>query len=92
MAELVNDVVIDPLENVYDALGLMEGQNAPALRLLVSAGAGAGLMWGIKPLVSFDASGKPLPWSVLDPTNPAATAFPWWMPAVLGGVVGGLLI
>ena len=90
MASSLDTWILDPVENGLDAVGLMQGQYAPAKRTLAGAALGAAIVWGIRPGICWSKDGKTLrPWS-LTSKDADATPLPWWaivaMPAVLLGV------
>lgn len=54
---ILDSVVIEPLENAFDAVGAMEGSMAPMKRAAIGAGLGYALAYGLKPAVAFDSQG-----------------------------------
>jgi hypothetical protein len=86
------DKVYDAIEGVYGSLGMMEGESAPAKRLLFTGALAGGAAWAIKPAASFDEKGAPRPWILTTPSHPRATYFPWFMWAGIGGLVGGFFV
>jgi hypothetical protein len=90
MGSTFDTLLIDPLEHGLDAIGLMQGEYAPAKRTLAGAAVGAAFVWGVKPRLAWSKDGKTLrPWS-LTSKDPDATIVPWWamvaIPAILLGV------
>ena len=81
MASL-DDMILDPLENAFDAVGAMQGEFAPLKRAAIGAAIGAGIAYGLKPAFAFDqTSGEPLPFALgSDAAN--STYFPYW--AIIG--------
>lgn len=91
MAQVVDDVLLDPIEGILDSVGLMEGELAPIKRFVVGGAIGAGIVFGAKPSLAFTADGQLRPWSVLsDDAN--ATPVPWWFMVGLPAVVLGVFI
>lgn len=86
------DKVYDAVEGVYDSLGMMKGESAPAKRLLFTGAVAGGLAYAIKPSASFDEKGQPRPWALTSPQHPRRTFFPWFFWAGIGGLVGGFFI
>lgn len=86
------DKVYDAVEGVYDSLGMMKGESAPAKRLLFTGALAGGLAYAIKPRASFDEKGNPRPWALTNPSHPRGTYFPWFMYAGIGGLVGGFFV
>jgi hypothetical protein len=86
------DKVYDAVEGVYDSLGMMKGESAPAKRLLFTGAVAGGLAYAIKPRVSFDEKGAARPWVLTSPSHPRATYFPWFMWAGIGGLLGGFFV
>lgn len=91
-SEGVLNKVYDAVEGIYDSLGMMRGESAPAKRMLFTAAVGGGLAYAIKPRVSFDAKGNARPWVLSSPQHPNATAFPWFLWAGIGGLIGGFFV
>lgn len=103
MADIINSVLDKPrpvsttekvwgsVEGVYAALGLMDGDAAPAKRMIVTAAIASGIVYAIRPKSAFDAQG-PRPWVLTSPADPRSTTAPWWLYAAAGGIFGGFFI
>lgn len=91
MAEVVDDVLLNPIESVLDSVGLMEGQLAPLKRATVGAVIGAGLVFVIKPKLAFTTDGNLRPWAAVS-DDPTATTIPWWAMVAVPVVILGILI
>lgn len=87
MASLT-DVVMDPIEDGFDKLGMMQGEAAPLKRAAVGGVLGYAIAYGIKPSFAFDAKGDPKPFG----TKKGETLFPAWGIVVLPAIVFGVLI
>lgn len=89
------EAIIEPVEGVFDAFGLMQGANAPLKRFITVAGLTGLAVYAIRPDFAFQG-GEPRPWSML--VGPHAregaqpTPTPWWMPSLIAGVVFSFLI
>lgn len=84
--------VVFQAEKVYGALGMMEGDSAPAKRLLFTAIMATGAVYAIRPSSSFDKNGRPRPWAITSPNHPHKTHLPWFLYAVAGGMFGGFFV
>jgi hypothetical protein len=84
----VTDAVIDPIEGVFDRLGMMQGEAAPLKRGAVGAVLGYGIAYGIKPGFAFDAKGDPKPFG----TKKGETLFPAWAIVITPAIIFGVLI
>jgi len=91
MASVIDDVVMDPIENALDAVGLMQGPLAPAKRTVVGAALGAAVTFAWKPEIAFNQDGTLRPWSAMS-EEPNATPMPWWMFVAFPALVLGVLI
>jgi hypothetical protein len=84
MASTIDDVILDPLESVFDAVGAMQGPLAPAKRAAIGAGLGYGILM-LKPSFACNPDGSYRPFILTaqtDADKQNATYFPWW--AVVG--------
>lgn len=84
MASVIDDIVLEPLESVFDALGAMQGSFAPAKRAAIGAGLGYGILM-LKPSFACNPDGSYRPFILTaqtDADKQNATIFPWW--AVVG--------
>lgn len=79
------------VEGVYSALGLMEGDSAPAKRMIVTGALASGVVYAIRPKSAFDAQG-PRPWILTSPADPRSTTAPWWLWAAAGAIFGGFFV
>lgn len=86
------DTVLDTVENAYDSIGLMRGEQAPMKRFLFTGGVLYTLVWLAQPRSMFDEAGNARAWSVISPEDPNATTFPHYLVPLIGGFVGGFLI
>ena len=82
------DVVMDPIEDGFDKLGMMQGEAAPLKRGAVGALLGYGIAYGFKPSFAFDAKGDPKPFG----TKKGDTLFPAWAIVIAPAIVFGVLI
>jgi len=93
----LNDVILEPVENALDSVGLMQGEMAPLKRTALGAAIGFGVMGLWRPSWAYapGPNGKPYPWSVTAPKgtpDDAKTKVPYWMAALIPAVVLGVLI
>ncbi len=90
----VADMILDPVEEALDKVGLMQGPSAPLKRTIVGGAIGYGVMELWKPLWAYDASGAPLPWRFTNPNKDKnlTTMVPYWMAALVPAFVLGVLI
>lgn len=91
---ILDKVVLAPLEDALDAVGLMQGDAAPLKRAAVGAAIGAGIAYGLKPAFAFDATGNPKPFyfAATDAEKANSTFFPDWAIVALPAFVLGVLI
>lgn len=88
-------MVVQPVEDVFDAFGLMQGPNAPFKRFAVTATLTGLAIWAARPDWAFQG-GEPRPWSLMvgpqvrEGAQPTST--PWWSLPVLVGVTFSFLI
>ncbi len=89
----IDDAILEPLENIFDALGMMQGDLDPLKRAAVGGAIGYGLAYGLKPNFAFDGN-TPRPWKVTASADEQkdATWFPAWAIAALPAFVFGVLI
>lgn len=90
--EVVDDVILDPLESMMDSLGLMQGSMAPLKRAALGTALGAALVWGIRPTAVFKADGKTFRPFKLTSGDKDATWTPWWLVAGAPGVLLGVFV
>jgi hypothetical protein len=92
MASSLDTWILDPIENGLDAIGLMQGQYAPAKRTLAGCALGAAFVWGVKPDLCWKKDGRTLrPWK-LTSNDPEATILPWWALVAAPGLLLGVFI
>lgn len=98
MAGVVNEtesvldkIVLDPLEDGLDKLGMMQGEYAPLKRTVFGTAVGSAVVWYTKPNIAFK-NGKPRPWKVTEGTNDDATWTPWWVLGAFPGILLGIFI
>lgn len=80
------------VEGIYDSVGLMHGENAPAKRFVFGNIVGSGIMYAMKPAISFGPDGSPRPWALTSPNSANKTAMPWWMPGLAFGFFSGFMV
>lgn len=92
--ETIDDLVLEPVENMFDSVGLMQGSAAPAKRAAVGAGVGAAIVYGTKSNMFFDQNGNYRPWKLTATKTEEkdATWLPYWMMIGLPAFVFGVLI
>lgn len=90
---VLDNAILDPAENFFDAIGCMQGPSAPLKRAAIGAGLGYALAYGLKPGFAF-TNGEARPWKVTATGDEAADAtwFPAWAIAVLPAFVFGAMI
>lgn len=79
---LIDKLVLDPVEDLLDKMGMMQGEYAPVKRAVFGAAVGAAVVWGTHADLFFKGN-KLRPWKLLHPNDPDATIFPWYL-AVAG--------
>ena len=83
------------VENFFNELGLMAGPNAPAMRSVVGALAGAAAVQYFQPNLMY-TNGTARPWSLLTnqpaPNGANPTNLPWYSVPILGAFICGVLI
>ena len=87
----VDDVVLAPIEDALDAVGLMQGAAAPLKRTAVGLALGGIVVFGLKPSLFFNPDGSLRPWSMTS-NDANATPVPWWVGVAFPAVVLGVLI
>ena len=85
----LDEYVITPIEQ---GMAILPFGTQPAGRAAWGFAAGAAFAYFVRPSLSFDAAGNPLPWIVTDSSNPNATIFPYWAYAVLPGLFFGVFV
>jgi hypothetical protein len=76
---------MEPVENIFDALGMMSGPAAPLLRAGTGFALGALVMQALRPEFAFDPeTGRPL--------TRKETSCPWYLPPLALGFVFGTFV
>lgn len=91
----LDHAILDPAEEFFDAIGMMQGETAPLKRAAVGAAVGYAIAYTMKPGFAFDpTTGKPRPWKVTasGADQDKATWFPAWAFSVLPAFVFGAMI
>jgi hypothetical protein len=94
-AESVLDkVIVEPLETVFDSVGMMQGDSAPLKRAAVGAALGYGINYFLKPSFAYDARGQPKQFyfTADDKEKSNSTYFPYWAVVALPAIIFGVLI
>lgn len=86
------DKLWDGIEKIYDSIGLMSGDSAPAKRFLFGNLVGSGIVMMIKPSFAYTKNGTARPWALTNPQAQTKTALPWWMPGVAFGFFSGFMV
>lgn len=84
----LESMIVDPLENAFDAVGAMQGQLAPLKRAAIGGAVGYAIVQIWQPSIAFDGSGKPLEFG----GEEGQTYFPVWMFAAIPALIAGVLI
>ena len=87
---VLDKLIIDPIEELMDKMGMMQGEFAPLKRAAFGSAVGAAVVWSVKPKSMFIGD-KPRPWSLNNKTS-EATMIPWWMAAMFPGIILGVFI
>lgn len=82
---------IDRVESVMDGFGLMTGEYAEYKRMAVGYLLAAVVITWYKPSFAY-VNGKARNWLLLDPSDKDATYFPWYVAALGGAFLMGVLI
>lgn len=89
----LESTLLDPLEDVLDSVGLMEGSMAPLKRTAVGAVIGYVGVTVIQPSFCYDDAGKPYEWRLTSKKDPVETTMvPYWMVAAVPAFILGFLI
>jgi hypothetical protein len=80
----LDSLIIEPIENGFDAVGAMQGEMAPLKRAAIGAALGAAVVYGIKPSVAYDKNGvaRPFAGTATAGQKDNATWLPYW--AIIG--------
>ena len=90
MAEVIETVVVNPIENILGMAGLMH--SVPA-RFAVISLASSSIIYVAKPDSLFKPDGSMREWVVMNPDDPeASTSPPFWMLGMGIGLMGVLFI
>lgn len=84
----VTDVIMNPIEDGFDKIGMMSGEFAPLLRAGTGLLIGYGIAYGLKPNFAFDAAGNPRPFGV----GVGQTLLPPWLIMAAPAFIFGVLI
>ena len=90
VSNTLDNVIITPLEEVFDAVGAMQGEMAPLKRALIGGAVGAAIVYGFKPSICFDkVTHLPRPWALTaqGAEKDKATWLPYWMVIGIPAVV-----
>ena len=92
--ETLDDVILEPIENLFDAMGMMQGEAAPLKRAAAGVALGYAIAYGIKPSFAFTADGKEKVFAGTSSAkdDPDATWFPAWAVVVVPAVIFSVLI
>jgi len=88
----LTDAIYEPLENLFDSVGMMQGEAAPLMRAGVGAALGYGVAYGLKPGFAFDENGNAKVWKLTNPDSSDSTWVPAWMVVAFPAVLFGVLI
>lgn len=90
----VAEAIISPVENLFDKMGMMQGDAAPLLRAGTGAALGAAYAYGAKPSFAFNDDGTAKPWYFTAGTADQAnsTYVTAWMIVAFPAVVFGVMI
>jgi len=90
---LGTQLVIDPMERIFDSMGMMEGSLAPMKRAAVGVALGYAIAYGTHPAVAFDEKTfKPRPWLVTNPEAPDGTWVPAWLIVITPALIFSVAI
>jgi hypothetical protein len=95
MAETLESAILDPIENAFDSMGMMQGEMAPLKRAAFGAAVGYVLSYGIKPGFAFDkTTKKPKEWyfTAAEADKKNSTYVPAWAVVAIPAVIFGVLI
>jgi len=90
--EVVDDVILDPLESAMDSMGMMQGPMAPLKRAAFGTAIGAAVVWGVRPSAVFKKDGKTFRPFALTSGDKDATWTPWWLVAAAPGILLGVFV
>ena len=83
----LTDAIMNPIEEGFDKIGMMQGEFAPFLRAGTGLLLGYAIAYGLKPSFAFE-NGKPKPFG----TGPGETLMPPWLIMAAPAVIFGVLI
>ena len=89
----INDLIMEPVEEVFDQLGMMQGEAAPLKRAAFGAALGYGIAFGLKPGFAFDGD-KAKPWYfTAKPDEEAISTYvPAWAVVAIPALIFSVLI
>lgn len=86
-------MILEPLENAFDAMGAMQGEMAPLKRAAIGGAVGYAVLEIFKPGVAYDDAGNRRPFALgADKDTKEGTYFPWWAFVAVPAFVSGVLI
>jgi len=96
----IDDIVLEPIERGFDAIGMMQGELAPVKRAAVGAGIGYAIAYGMKPGFAFmpDPSDptkkipRPFTGTAKKSEMQQSTYFPAWAIVAAPAVIFSVLI
>lgn len=93
--EALDNIIIEPIEKVFDSVGMMQGDMAPLKRAATGAAIGAAIVYGLQPDFLYDKVNKKYKVFAGTATKDEAadaTWFPWWAVIGIPAAVFGVLI
>jgi hypothetical protein len=93
--DALSAVIIDPIEDVLDKVGLMQGEMAPLKRAVVGGAIGYGVISMWKPSWAYDPDDHhAYPWTVTHRSmeRSQTTMMPYWLASLIPAVILGVLI
>lgn len=90
----MEDAILEPIENAFDAVGMMQGETAPLKRAAVGAGIGYFVGYYLQPSIAWNA-GVERVWTPLAKDTAEyedSTWLPAWMITAIPAFVFGVLI
>ena len=90
----IDHAIMDPIEEIFDSVGLMQGDSAPLKRAAVGALLGYAIAYGLKPSFAFndDDSAKPFAGTASDADQANSTWFPAYAIVALPAIVFSVFI
>lgn len=90
----MEDLILEPIENAFDAVGMMQGETAPLKRAAVGAGLGYFVGYYLQPNIAWN-NGVERTWTPLakdDIEKADSTWLPAWLILSIPAFVFGVLI